>query len=161
MNFKNSVFLALALALTISVATAAEAVWPKNSASEVATFATVLRFQIYADHCSDKIPQLEAQFDSLMESLSSRIQKLSMILLATDEFNGMKDTLVPVEIFDALKHSFHDVTHNVERLDAVSICSKTLQNFGDMDDEALQSALAANLTAVQNMSQKLESERAR
>jgi hypothetical protein len=161
MNFKNSVFLALALALTISVATAAEAVWPKNSASEVATFATVLRFQIYADHCSDKIPQLEAQFDSLMESLSSRIQKLSMILLATDEFNGMKDTLVPVEIFDALKHSFHDVTHNVERLDAVSICSKTLQNFGDMDDEALQSALAANLTAVQNMSQKLENERAR
>jgi hypothetical protein len=161
MNFKNSVFLALALALTISVATAAEAVWPKNSASEVATFATVLRFQIYADHCSDKIPQLEAQFDSLMESLSSRIQKLSMILLATDEFSGMKDTLVPVEIFDALKHSFHDVTHNVERLDAVSICSKTLQNFGDMDDEALQSALAANLTAVQNMSQKLENERAR
>jgi hypothetical protein len=161
MNFKNSVFLGLALALTISVATAAEAVWPKNSASEVATFATVLRFQIYADHCSDKIPQLEAQFDSLMESLSSRIQKLSMILLATDEFNGMKDTLVPVEIFDALKHSFHDVTHNVERLDAVSICSKTLQNFGDMDDEALQSALAANLTAVQNMSQKLENERAR
>jgi hypothetical protein len=161
MNFKNSVFLALALALTISVATAAEAVWPKNSASEVATFATVLRFQIYADHCSDKSPQLEAQFDSLMESLSSRIQKLSMILLATDEFNGMKDTLVPVEIFDALKHSFHDVTHNVERLDAVSICSKTLQNFGDMDDEALQSALAANLKAVQNMSQNLETERAR
>jgi hypothetical protein len=161
MDFKNRLFLALAMAHTVSVATAAEAVWPKNSASEVATFATVLRFQIYADHCSDKIPQLEAQFDSLMESLSSRIQKLSMILLATDEFNGMKDTLVPVEIFDALKHSFHDVAHNVERLDAASICSKKLQDFGDMDDEALHSALAANLTAVQNMSQKIQNDRAR
>jgi hypothetical protein len=161
MDFKNRLFLALAMAHTVSIATAAEAVWPKNPASEVATFATVLRFQIYADHCSDKMPQLEAKFDSLMESLSSRIQKMSMNLLATDEFNGMKNQLVPVEIFDALKHSFHDVTHNVESLDAVSICSKTLQNFGDMDDEALQSALAANLKAVQNMSQNLETERAR
>jgi hypothetical protein len=160
MNFKNTVFLALSMALTISVARADEAVWPKNSASEVATYATVLRFQIYADHCSDKIPQLEAKFDSLMESLGSRIQKMSMILLATDAFNSMKDKLVPVEIFDAIKHSFHDAAHNVERLDAASICSKKLQDFGDMDDEALQSALVANLTAVQNMSQKLENERA-
>lgn len=157
----NSAFLALAMALTISVATAAEPVWPKNTASEVATFATVLRYQIYADHCSDKIPQLEAKFNSLMESLSSRIQEMSKNLLATDEFNGMKNQLVPVEIFDALKHSFHDVAHNVEILDAATICSKTLQDFGDMDDQTLQSALAANLKAVQNMSQKLENERAR
>lgn len=161
MKFMNSAYLALAMTLTISFAAADEAVWPKNSASEVATFATVLRFQIYADHCSDKLPELAVKFDLLMESLSSRIEKLSLTVLATDEFNGMKDQLVPVEIFDALKHSFHDVTHNVERLDAASICSKTLQDFGDMDDEALQSTLVANLKAVRNMSQNFAKERAR
>jgi hypothetical protein len=73
----------------------------------------------------------------------------------------MKDKLVPVEIIDALKHSFHDVTHNVERLDAASICSKALQNFGEIDNEALKAALTANLTAVQNMSQNLEKARVR
>lgn len=160
MNFKNTVFLPLATVLTISVATAAEAVWPKNSASEISTFATILRFQIYADYCSGEIPQLEAKFNSLMENLSIRIQSISISLLASDEFKGMKDKLVPVEIIDALKHSFHDVTHNVERLDAASMCSKTLQNFGEMDNEALKSALTANFTAVQNMSQKLEKARA-
>jgi glutathionylspermidine synthase len=161
MNVKKTVLLALATAMTISVATAAEAVWPKNSVSEISTFATILRFQIYADHCSGEIPQLEAKFNSLMENLSSRIQSISTSLLASGEFNGMKDKLVPVEIIDALKHSFHDVTHNVERLDAASICSKALQNFGEIDNEALKAALTANLTAVQNMSQNLEKARVR
>lgn len=161
MNFRNLVFLVLATPLTISVATAAEAVWPRNSAGEVATFATILRFQIYADRCSDENPQLAEKVALLMENLSRRIQSISTILLSSAEFNGMKDDLVPVEIMDALKHSFHDVAHNVERLDAVSVCSKTLQGFGDMDDEALEASLTANLTAVQNMSQKFEKERAR
>ena len=161
MNFKNTVFLALAMPLTSPVATAAEPVWPKNSVSEVSTFATILRFQIYADHCSAEIPQLEAKFDSLMENLSGRIQRMSVSLLATAEFSGVKDELVPGEIMDALKHSFHDMAHNVESLDAASICSKTLLNFADMDDEALKLSLTANLTAVQNMSQKIEEARAR
>lgn len=161
MDFRNTVLLVLAMPLAISAATAAEAVWPKNSASEVATFATILRFQIYADHCSDQTPELAAKFDRLMENLSRRIQSISTSLLSSAEFNGMKDDLVPVEILDALEHSFHDLAHNVERLDAASGCSKTLLNFDDMDDEALTASLTANLKAVQNMSQKIESERAR
>lgn len=161
MDFRKIVFLVFAMPLTIPVATAAEAVWPENSASEVATFATILRFQIYADRCSGEIPQLEAKFDRLMENLSHRIQSISTSLLASAEFNGMKDDLVPVEIMDALKHSFHDMAHNAERLDAASVCSNTLLNFGDMDDEALKASLTANLTAVRNMSEKIGKERAR
>ncbi len=161
MYVRNTVFIALAMALTASAATAAEAVWPRNSANEVSIFVTILRFRIYADHCSAEIPQLEPKFASLMENLSSRIQGISMGLLALNEFKGMKDKPVPVEIIDALKDSFDDVKHNVERLDAASICSKTLQNFGEMDDEALKSALTANLTAVRNMSQNLAKARDR
>lgn len=153
--------LALAVALTISVASAAEAVWPEHPASEVATFATVLRFQIYADRCSGEIPELGAKFDSLVESLRDRIQGISTRLLASDEFKGMKDKVVPVEVIDALKHSFHDAEHNVERLDATSICPQALRDFGDLDDEALEFSLTANLTAVHNMSQKLEEARSR
>jgi len=159
MNLKSAL-LALAMSLTIPIATADEAVWPKNSASEVSTFATILRFQIYADHCSGEMPQLAAKFDSLMKNLSSRIEGMSISLLASADFNGMKDQVVPVEIMDALKHSFHDLAHNVERLDAAT-CSKTLLDFVDLDDESLKSSLTANLTAVQNMSQKFEKTHAR
>jgi hypothetical protein len=154
-NLSNSVFIALAMALTTSVAPAAEAVWPKNSASELSVFATILRFRIYADHCSARTPQLKPKFESLMEDLSSRIQGISKGLLASDEFKGMEGKPVPVEIVDAFEDSFDDVKHNVERLDAASICPKALQDFGEMDDESMKSGLTANLKAVQNMILKL------
>lgn len=121
----------------------------------------MLRFQIYADRCSGEIPELGSKFDSLMESLRDRIQRISTSVLASDEFNGMKDTSVPVEVLDALKHSFHDAAHNLERLDAESTCPKALRDFGDLDDEALKLTFRANLTAVHNMSQKLGEARTR
>lgn len=145
----------------MSVAPAAEATWPENPASEVSKFATVLRFQIYADRCSGEIPEAKAKFDSLMETLRDRIQRISTSVFASDEFNGMKDTVVPAEILDALKHSFHDAAHNLERLDAASTCSQALRDFGGLDDEALRLTFTANLTAVHNMSRKFEEARTR
>jgi uncharacterized protein YfkK (UPF0435 family) len=121
----------------------------------------MLRFRIYKDHCSARVPQLKPQFESLIENLNSRIQDISKGLLAADAFKGMKDKPVPAEILDALTDSFDDTRHNVERLDAASICPKTLQNFGEMDDESLKSGLTEALTAVQNMIQKLEKTSAR
>lgn len=161
MNRRNSVFIALAIALAAPVATAAETVWPKNSASDVSIFATMLRFRIYADHCSARVPQLKPQFESVTRNLNSHIQDISKDLLASDEFKAMKDNPVPPEIIDALKDSFDDVKHNFERLDAASICLKTLQDLGGMDDESLKAGLTANLKAVQNMTQRLEKESAR
>jgi hypothetical protein len=149
------------MTLTTSAATAAEEVWPKNSASEVSIFVTILRFQIYADHCSAKVPQLKPKFESLMADLSSRIQGISKGLLASEEFMGMKDKPVPVEIIDALKDSFDDVKHNFERLDAASICPETLQTFSETDNESLISGLTVNLAGVQNMIQRMEKESAR
>jgi hypothetical protein len=151
----NAVVIALVIALTTSVAAAAEAIWPKHSASDVSIFVTMLRFQIHADHCSAQLPQLKPKFDDLMENLNIRIQGISKGLLASGDFAGMKDTPVPAEILDALEDSFHDGKHNLERLDAASICPKTLQDFGQVDDESLTSGLRANLMAVQNMIQKL------
>lgn len=152
---------ALAVALTISVASAAEAEWPENPAGEVAMFATALRFQIYADHCSAGMPELGAKFDSLMKSLRDRIKGISTSVLASEEYHGMKDKVVPVEVIDALKHSFHDAEHNVERLDVASVCPQSLRDFGALDDEALKLTFTSNLTAVHNMSQKLEEARTR
>ncbi len=60
----------------------------------------------------------------------------------------MKDKPVPAEIIDALKDSFDDARHNVERLDAASTCPKTLQNFREIDDESLMSGLTQVLTAI-------------
>jgi len=160
-NFKYSLFITLAVALTTSVTIAAEPQWPKNSASDVSVFVTMLRFRIYADHCSANVPELKPMFESLMENLNNRIHGVSKALLASDEFKGMKERPVPVELIDALKDSYHDLQHNFERLDAASVCPKTLQNLGEMDDESLRSGLTANLTAVLNMSQKLDKSNAR
>ncbi|MEJ0099830.1 MAG: hypothetical protein WDO12_08855 [Pseudomonadota bacterium] len=154
MNFRNSAF--IAIALTASVAPAAEAVWPNNSASNLSVFAAVQRFRIYADHCSVEVPQLRPQFESLMERLNSRIQGISQGLLASDAFKGMKEKPVPAAIVAALQDSFDDVKHNFERLDAVSTCPKTLHDLGEMDDESLKSGLTEVLTAVRNMIQMLE-----
>jgi hypothetical protein len=154
MNLRKSVFIAVAMALAGSIATAAEAAWPRNSASDVSIFVTMLRFRIHAEHCSAKVPQLESKFDSLMKNLENRVQGISKSLLASDEFEGMKDEPVPAEIIDALQDSFDDGKHNLERLDAAAICPKALQNFGEMDDDALKSGLTANLKAVQNMIRK-------
>ena len=161
MNLKNSVVIALVIVLLTSVTPAAEAVWPKNSASDLSIFVTILRFRIYADHCSAKVPQLQPKFESLMEGLNGHIQGISKGLLASDAFKGMKDKPVPAEIIDALKDSFDDVRHNFERQDAASVCPMTLQNVGEMDDESLKSGLTQVLTAVQNMIQKLEKQSAR
>jgi len=161
MNFRNSVFYALGIVLTSSVVSAAEAVWPKNSASDLSTFVALLRFRIYADRCSAEVPQLKPQFESLMEDMNSHIQDISEGLLASAEFKGMKDEPVPAEIIDAFKDSFNDAKHNFERQDAASICPKTLQNLGEMDDESLKSGLTEILTAVQTMIRNLQKESAR
>lgn len=160
MDLRHALFLVLAIPMAMPVATADEANWPTNPASEVATFATILRYRIYADHCSGKIPQLEAEFDHLMEGLDRRIRGISTRLLSTSEFEGMKEEVVPVEIMDAIKHSYHDLEHNVGTLDAASTCSTTLRTFGELGDEALEASLTANLTAVHNMSQKMQEGRA-
>ena len=160
-NLTKAVIIALAIALHTSVATAAEEVWPKNSASDVSIFVTILRFRIYADHCSAKVPRLKPKFESLMEDMNSRIQGISNGLLASEEFMGMKDKPVPVEIIDALKDSFDDLKHNFERLDAASICPETLQAFSEMDNESLISGLKVNLTGVQSMIQRMEKASAR
>jgi hypothetical protein len=161
MTFKNSAFVALSIALTISVASAGEAMWPKNSVSDLSIFVTLQRYRIYADHCSARIPELKPQFESLMENLNSRIQVVSRGLLASDVFKEMKDRPVPDAIVFALKDTLHDMEHNVERQNAASICPKAIQNLGEMDDEALKSGLSETLTAVQNMTRNLEKESAR
>jgi hypothetical protein len=158
MNFRNSLFIALAVLLGTSVASAAEPVWPRNSASDFSIFVTLLRFRIYADHCSAEVPRLKPEFEGLMKDLNTHVQDISKGLLASDEFKGMNDTPVPTEIVDAFKDSFHDTKHNFERRDAASICPETLQSLGEMDDESLKSGLTQVLTAVQNMTRNLEQE---
>jgi hypothetical protein len=158
--FKIPVFVALSF-LTISVASAVEAEWPKNSASDLSVFVTLQIYRIYADHCSVRVPQLQPGFESLMENLNNRIQGISKDLLASDVFKGMKDKPVPAEIVFALKDALHDAEHNFERKDAAFICPTTLQNLGEMDDESLKSRLSETLTAVQNMTRNLENESAR
>jgi len=155
------VFIALAVVLTIPVTSAAEAVWPKNSASDLSIFVTLMGFRIYADHCSSKVPQLKPEFESLMADLDDHIQGISKGLLASDVFKGMKDKPVPARIIDGFKDSFDDAKHNFERRDAASVCSKTLRDLGEMDDESLKSGLIDSLTAVQNMIRNIEKESAR
>jgi hypothetical protein len=155
------VFIALVLAVTSSVAPAAEAVWPKNSARELSIFVTLLRYRIHADHCSAKVPQLMPKFAGLMEDLDNRIRGISRDLLASGEFAGTKDKPVPPAILFALTDSFEDMKHNVERQDAAASCPTTLQQFVEVDDESLKSGLTEALAAVQNMIRNLETEGAR
>jgi len=161
MNFRNSAIIALAIFLTASGASAAEEVWPRSSASDLSIYVTLLRFRIYADHCSANVPQLKPKFASLMEDLNGQIQGISKGLLASEEFKGMEGKPVPEAIIDAFRDSFDDSKHNFERQDAASICPKTLQNLGEMDDESLKSGLKETLTAVQKMIRNMENEGAR
>jgi hypothetical protein len=161
MTFKNLAFIVLCIVLTLSVASAAEAMWPKNSASDLSVFVALQRYRIYADHCSARIPQLRPQFESHMDNLNNRIQGVSKVLLASDLFKGMKGRPVPDAIVFALKDAFHDTEHNVERQDPAIICPKALQNLGAMDDDSLKSGLSETLTAVQNMIRNLEKAGAR
>jgi hypothetical protein len=161
MNPKKSVFIAFAIILTTSVSSAAAAEWPKSSASDLSVFLTVQRFRIYADHCSAEIPPLKPKFDILMENMNSHVQGISKVLLASEEFNGMKDKPVPSRIIDAFKDSFDDLKHNFERRDAAAVCPDTLQNLGQLDDESLKSGLRQILTGIQIMIRNLEREGAR
>lgn len=161
MNLKNPVFIALAIISTASVASAADPVWPKDSASDLSIFVTIQRFRIYADHCSGHVPRLKPKFDSLMENLNSHIQRVSKSLLSSSVFKGMKDKPVPAEISFAFKDSLDDAKHNFERQDVDSICPKALQNLSEMDDESLKSDLTQTLMAVQSMIRNLEKESAR
>lgn len=158
-GLRNSACIALAIALT-APAPAADAVWPSDSASDLSAFVTLQRFQIQADHCSAKVPRLKPKFDSLMENLNNRIQGISKGLLASDMFKGMKDKPVPAPIVFALEDSLDDAKHNFERQDADSICPKTLQTLGAMDDDSLKSRLTDTFTAVQNMIRNLATEAA-
>lgn len=155
-NLKKSALIVLALALNTSAASAVEAAWPGNSASDLAVFLTLQRFRNHADHCSATLPQLKPRFDSLMEDLDRQTQVMSAALLASDAYKDMKDKPVPAEIIFALKDSFHDAQHNFERQDAAFVCPKSLQNLGAMDDESLKSGLTESFAAVQNMIRNLE-----
>ena len=121
---------------------------------------SLLRFRIPAEHCSAQLPDLKPEFQSLTEDLESRIQVVAKDLLASDTFKGMKDRPVPAPVVNALKDSFHDMQHNVERRDAPSLCPETLQTLRKVDDATLKSGLAVILTAVLKMSQNLEAESA-
>ena len=161
MRFRKSTFIALAIVFTTSGTSGAEAVWPKNSASDLSTFLVLQRYRRYADHCSVQIPQLQHKFASLMDNLDSRIQVISKGLLASDVSKGMKDKPVPADIVFALKDMLDDAEHNFERQEAAITCPKALQNLGDMDDESLKVELSEILSSVQNMTQNLEKESAR
>lgn len=161
MNVKNLAFIAFTIVLATSVASAAEAVWPKGSASDLSIFVTLQRYRTYADHCSAKIPQLKPKFESLMKNLDGHIQGISKGLLASGVFDGMKGKPVPAEIVFALKDTLDDAEHNFERNDAAIICPKTLQNLAEMSDESLKADLSEIFTAVQKMIRNLEKESAR
>jgi hypothetical protein len=156
MSIRKSSLLALVIALTAAVVPAAEAVWPRSSASDLSVFVTMLRYRIYAERCSVEVPKLKPEFDSVIEGINSRIHDISNRLLASDGFRDMKSKPVPAQIIEALKDSFHDLSHNVERLDAVSICPKTLKDFRGADEESLKSSLTVALTSVKNMIQRLD-----
>lgn len=151
----GSVFMAM------SVASAAEPEWPKQSASDLAMFVVLQRYRIYAEHCSARIPELRPRFDSTMRKLVTHIQEVSKDLLASGQFDGMQNKPVPAEIIFAFKDILHDVEHNFERQDAVVACPKALQKLGDMDGDTLKSGLSDHLTAVQNMIRNLDKERVR
>jgi hypothetical protein len=155
MNKGYAAFLALVITLTASNAHAAEAVWPKNSASDLSLFVTELRYRIYAERCSSEVPRLKPEFDNVIAGISSHLQDISRDLLASDMFRDMKSKPVPARILDALRDSFDDLSHNVGRLDAVFICPKTLKDFAETDEESLKSALTAALSSVKNMIQRL------
>lgn len=157
-NFMKSTFIALTIVLVTSVAISAEAVWPNNSAGDLSIFVTLQRYRIYADHCSASIPQLKPKFESLMEDLSSRIQGVSKVLLASDAFKGMKDKPVPAEIVFALRDILSDTEHNVESKDAAAICQKTMQSLSEMDEKSLGADLSVTLSGVQKMIGNLEKE---
>jgi hypothetical protein len=152
---RRLVLIALAIAMTASSPAIAEEAWPSSSASDMSVFVTMLRFRIYAEHCSAKVPGLGPEFDSLMENLRSRLGRISEHLLASADFKGMKGKPVPARIIDAFRDSFEDVKHNLERQDAASVCPKTLRAFAEMDDVSLEDGLATTLSAVKNMSLKL------
>jgi hypothetical protein len=147
---------ALAIVLTTSAASAAEAAWPKDSASDLSEFVTLLRFRIYADHCSARVPRLKPQFESVLEDLDNHLHAISKDLLASDVFKGMKDQPVPVEIINAFQDSFDDTRHNFERQDAASVCPTLLLNLGEMNIDSLKSDLAQALTAIRTMIRNLE-----
>jgi hypothetical protein len=135
---------------------AAEMPWPRDSAGDLSMAVALQGFQVRADHCSSGLPQLKPDFDSAMENLHVRMQRISSGLLASDEFKGMEGKPVPAEIILAFKDIFDDARHNAGRLDVNSVCVKTLDDLRRMDDDSLRSALNQALTAVRNMMQKLE-----
>lgn len=150
-------FAVAALALVLGMpAHADERVWPSAAAGEFSLFVTLLRFQIYEEHCASSVPELKPEFEIRVQSLGRRIQAISIGLLGSEEFRDMKDRPVPTEIVDAFKDSFHDTRHNFERRDAASLCPETLQRLDRMTDESLKAGLTAALTAVRNMMRNLE-----
>lgn len=158
MNPRKPVLASLALVVAASGASSAQEVWPKDSAGDLSIFVTLQRFQIYADHCSVKLPELKPKFDGLMERLNSHIQGISKSLLSSDMFGDMKSEPAPAEISFALKDSLDDAKHNLERKDADSICPKILQKLGQIDDDSLKSELMQTLVAVHSMTRNLENE---
>jgi len=157
MYLRKSTLIALAVFFNAS---AAEAQWPQDSASDFSIFVTLQRFRTYADHCSAEIPALKPRFDSLIENLRSHVQGISKDLLASERFGGMREQAVPGAIAFAFKDSLDDARHNFQRQDATTICPKTLENLGVVNDDALKSDLTETLAAVQTMIRNLEKEKA-
>lgn len=161
MTFKQVLAISLVAVSSASAASAAELALPKDSASDLSLFLAVHRWQVYADHCSAKVPRLEPEFDSLMQKVRGRLQEISERLLASDEFRGMREKAVPEQIIFALDHGVHDSEENFKRQDAVSVCPEILQTLGKTDDESLQSGLAEILKSVQTMTENLERQSSR
>jgi len=156
MSIGRGAVVSLALVLAVPVTHADERVWPSASAGELSVFVTLLRFQIYEEHCSSGVPKLKPEFEIRVQGLARRIQAISIGLLGSEEFRGIRDRPVPVEIVDAFKDSFHDTQHNFERRDAASICPETLQRLDVVSDESLKTGLTEVLTAVRNMMRNLD-----
>lgn len=156
MNLAKPVAIALAIAVAAQVTSAAEAIRSTHSLGDLSMFVTLERFRIEAEHCSARVPQLKPRFDSLMDGLSRRIQGISTSLLSSDAFKDIKDKRAPAEIEIAFKDSIDDSRHNFERQDAESICPKSLQRLGEMDDDTLKADLWRTLMALKTMTRHLE-----
>jgi len=68
--------------LIAQAAAAAEAGWPKESASELSVYVALLKYRGPADHCAATVPGLKPEFEALMDELGNRIQRIAQDVLA-------------------------------------------------------------------------------
>jgi hypothetical protein len=158
MKLKNAA-ICLTLGWIVSLpVVAAEPQIPTDSIGAVGVFVAYEKFRIYSEVCSEVMPESKAEFEGILDALTTRMRRFGAELLETPPFKAMRAQPVPPSLSAGIRQDLES-TWKFHRTNASNMaifsrnCRRAHDDFKSASDNHWKAGIASLLTELQSTGQ--------